>query len=79
MQQAGGNHAAIAALAMNAVGTSIVELRQAGFEAVERIPISFRDVARFPFALAAHIQYAAGRVRRVALSVRATVIWGNCC
>src|ERR1022692_3626538 len=57
LQQAAGDHAAIAALAVDRDGRIPLKLRQGGLEAIQRIPVGAADVASLPFALSADIQY----------------------
>src|SRR4051794_39396059 len=57
LQQAGGNDAAVSALAMHGQSSVAINLRRRHLEVVERPPDSVLNVRRIPFRLAPHIKY----------------------
>src|SRR5215469_5695526 len=57
LQQAAGDHAAVAALAVHCERNFTIDLRRGHFEVVERPPGGSINVARVPFGLPAHVEY----------------------
>ena len=56
LQQATGDHAAVAAFAVNGYGLRGVKVRQSSWESIERVPVGIGDVAALPLAFAADIE-----------------------
>ena len=56
LQQTAGDHAAIAALAMDRDGHILLKLRQGSLEAVQWVPVRAADMPSLPFTFSADIQ-----------------------